>query len=61
MAYSRSLHEYGEKAAYGGKATTLGQAKWIALNECVKAGVDILLYTKTTAKGSHGSVTATWR
>ena len=37
MAYSRSLHEYGEKAAYGGKATTLGQAKWIALNECVKA------------------------
>ena len=37
VAYSRSLHEYGEKAAYGGKATTLGQAKWIALNECVKA------------------------
>lgn len=37
MAYSRSLHEHGEKAAYGGKATTLGRAKWIALNECVKA------------------------
>ena len=37
VAYSRSLREHGEKAAYGGKATTLGRAKWIALNECVKA------------------------
>src|SRR3712207_8010439 len=51
VAYSRSLHEYGEKAAYGGKATTLGQAKWVAVNERVKGrGGDSFLY-KEDGKG----------
>jgi hypothetical protein len=43
LAYSRSLHEADSlgnyvRASFGGHATTLGRAKHLALNECVKAG-----------------------
>jgi uncharacterized protein DUF4189 len=38
VAYSRSLHEGGEKAAYGVRGTTLANAKFDALHKCRTAG-----------------------